>query len=146
VRDVESLVSLWPAVIELVRGENAMLAAVIADSRPVAAEGDDLILAFAASAPFLKKKAENADNRMIVGEALRSVTGVRWRLSYELRETPADQSQEVAGGATSEEEWVKRVIDEFDAEELADWDQDGSGEGAPEAGTARAITSNEGGA
>jgi len=138
-------VSLWPAVIELVRGENALLGALIAEARPVAAEGDDLILAFAASAQFLKKKAEDPANRMAVGEALRAITGVHWRLSYELRETPADPSAE-GTGATSEEEWVKRIIDEFDAEELAGSDQDEAGGSPSETGSARAITSNEGGA
>jgi DNA polymerase-3 subunit gamma/tau len=117
VRDLDSVAELWPAVIDLVRGENAMLGALIAEARPVAAEGEDLILAFAGSAQFMKKKAEDPANRMTVGEALRAVTGVRWRLSYELRETPGEGAPGMPQ-ATSEEEWVKRFIDEFDAEEL----------------------------
>jgi hypothetical protein len=145
IRDLDSLASMWPAVIELVRGENALLGALIAEARPVAADGEDLILAFAASAQFLKKKAEDPANRMTVGEALRAITGVRWRLSYELRETPSQGAAEPPE-ATSEEEWVKRFIDEFDAEELADWEgAEGTGEGAAGTPAARAVTS-EGGA
>jgi hypothetical protein len=47
------------------------------------------------------------------------VTGRRWRLSYELHDgigpTDGDESAPL-----SEQEWVQRFIDEFDAEELAD--------------------------
>jgi hypothetical protein len=108
---------VWPAVVDLVRGENALLGALIAEARPVAAQGEDLTLAFAASAQFLKRKAEDPANRMTVGEALRAVTGERWRLSYELREQPAGEQ---AAPERSEEEWVRRFIEEFDAEELDD--------------------------
>ena len=147
VRDLGALVELWPAVIDLVRGENAMLGALIAEARPVAAEGDDLILAFAASAQFMKKKAEDPANRLTVGEALHALTGVRWRLSYELRETPGDGLERP--DVTTEEEWVRRFIDEFDAEELQDRDSaETGGAGAPdeEQAGARAMTSNERGA
>jgi hypothetical protein len=115
-RDLAALAGLWPAVIDVVRGENALLGALIAEARPVALEGDDLAVAFPPTAQFLKKKAEDASNRAIVLEALRAVTGVRWRLSYVL-------SEELAGAgepqpAASEEEWVRRFIEEFDAEEI----------------------------
>jgi hypothetical protein len=82
---------------------------------------------------------------MTVGEALRAVTGVRWRLSYELREAPGEGAPGMPQ-ATSEEEWVKRFIDEFDAEELADWDDAGTGEPAngSEQPGARAISNERG--
>ena len=54
-------------MVELVRGEHAMLGAVIKDARPVALEGFDLTLAFSATAQFLRKKAEDPANRAIVG-------------------------------------------------------------------------------
>ena len=133
---------LWPAVVELVRGENAMLGAVIEDARPVALEGEDLTLAFASTAQFLNKKAEDPANRAIVGEALRSLAPGRWRLSYELREVPggegADGAEELA-----EEELVRRFIEEFDAEEVpADWLPDEPGRPA---GPRRAGRRREGG-
>jgi DNA polymerase-3 subunit gamma/tau len=78
--------------------------------------GEDLTVAFASSAAFLKKKAEHPDNRAIVTDALRQVTGGRWRLSYELSETVAVAESERE--PPTEEEWVKRFIEEFDAEEL----------------------------
>jgi DNA polymerase III subunit gamma/tau len=114
--DLESLQALWPAVVELVGMENKMLSAVLVDARPVAMAGEDLTVAFASSAAFLKKKAEHPDNRAIVSDALRQLSGGRWRLSYELLEADADAASELP--APTEEEWVARFMEEFDAEEL----------------------------
>jgi len=119
--NLDSLVELWPAVVELVRGEHAMLGAVIKDARPVALDGFDLTLAFSSTATFLRKKAEDPANRAIVGEALRSLAPGRWRLSYELRDVPGGEGGE-GSGELSEEELVRRFIEEFDAEEVpSDW-------------------------
>ena len=145
--DLESVRGVWPAVVELVRGEHALLGALIAEAQPVATDGEDLTLAFAATAQFLKKKAEDPANRLAVGEALRSITGRRWRLSYELRDELAPQDRPDAGGH-SEEEWVRRFIEEFDAEEIpGEWGSAPSG-GAAEGreGDVEAVTSNEKGA
>jgi DNA polymerase-3 subunit gamma/tau len=119
--DLHSLRALWPAVVELVTGENGLLGACIVEARPVAVAGEELTLAFAATAQFKKKKAEDAANRLVVGEALRSLTGVRWRISYELREELAGEAPAQEGGCT-EEEWVARFMTEFDAQELVDED------------------------
>jgi DNA polymerase-3 subunit gamma/tau len=145
-RDLESVRAVWPAVVDLVRSENGLLGALIAEAQPVAVNDDDLTLAFAETAQFLKKKAEDPANRVTVGEALRSLTGSRWRLSYELREQAAgEQGAEVVGH--SEEEWVRRFMDEFDAEEITgEWED--AADAAADAGErgARAVTSNEKGA
>ena len=117
------------------RGDHALLGALIAEARPVAVDGEDVTLAFASTAQFLKKKAEDPANRAAVGEALRAVMGGRWRLSYELRDEPA--SEEPPGSPErSEEEWVARFMQEFDAEEVTDDGERG----------AEAVTSNEKGA
>jgi DNA polymerase III subunit gamma/tau len=115
--DLESLLALWPAVVDAVGASNAMIAAAIADARPVAVAGEDLTVAFASSAAFLKKKAERPDNRAIVSDALLEVTGGRWRLSYELLESGAEDLSEQS--PPTEEEWVRRFMEEFDAEELS---------------------------
>ncbi len=114
--DLESLQALWPAVVELVGMENKMLSAVLVDTRPVGMAGEDLTVAFASSAAFLKKKAEHPDNRAIVSDALRQLSGGRWRLSYELLDADADAASELP--PPTEEEWVARFMQEFDAEEL----------------------------
>jgi DNA polymerase III subunit gamma/tau len=135
--DLESLYSLWPAVVDLVRSEHAMLGAVIVEARPVEVDGENLTLGFASSAQFLKKKAESPDNRAAVGEALATIAGGRWRLSYELRDELS-----AAGGSESdadaEGDRVRRFMEEFDAEEIVDAE---GGEPAAEA-----VTSNEKGA
>jgi DNA polymerase III subunit gamma/tau len=140
-RDLESVCSLWPAVVDLVRGENGLLGAVIGEARPVAVDGEDLTLAFAPTEQFLKKKAEDPDYRAAVGEALRAVVGGRWRLSYELRDEPAREDRGESP-AHSEEEWVARFMREFDAEDVTD----GDGERDAQAMSTQVATSNEKGA
>lgn len=144
VRDLSSVCAIWPAVVELVRGENARLGAAIEASLPVGVEGDELTLAFSSS--FLKKQAEKPDDRAIVGKALQAIAGGRWRLSYELRD-------ELAAADTgepqqrSEEEWVARFMREFDAEELTEDGEpvDAQDARADERG-AQPVISNEKGA
>jgi DNA polymerase-3 subunit gamma/tau len=122
-RDLESVCSLWPAVVDLVRGENALLGALIAESQPVEIDGEDLTVAFASSKPFLRKKASVPLNRAAVTEALRAVTGVRWRLAFELRDSLGAGQEQSPEAARSEEEWVARFMEEFDAEEIpGEWD------------------------
>ncbi len=150
--DLDAMLSLWPAVVEMVRAEHALLGALIAEARPAAVDGEDLTLAFASTAQFLKKKAEDPANRMAVGEALRSLTTQRWRLSYELRET-LDADGRPQPEDSSEEDWLRRFIEEFDAEEVvrgpADSDPPSAQAEAPVQDLERdveAVTSNEKGA
>jgi DNA polymerase-3 subunit gamma/tau len=132
-RDIESVYALWPAVVDLVRSEHALLGAVIGEARPVEVDGEELTLAYPFSAEFYKKKAEDPANRAAVGEALGALAGGRWRLRYELRDTPEPAEGEVRGGPT-EDEWVARFIDEFDAEELTDDGSESGERGSPAAG------------
>jgi DNA polymerase III subunit gamma/tau len=119
VEDLDALCELWPAVVDLVRSGNALLGALIDEAQPVALTDGELTVAFATTAPFLKKKAEDPANRATVAEALRELAGGRWKLVYELREELSAQAREAeAQGSHTEEEWVKRFMDEFDAEEL----------------------------
>jgi DNA polymerase-3 subunit gamma/tau len=117
--DVESLRALWPAVVELVKAGHGLCGAVIADARPVEVSGEDVTIGFATTATFLKKQAEDPDNRVIVTEALRRLAGGRWRISYELREElDAGQDGSPSGGTYTEEEWLARLKTELDAEEI----------------------------
>jgi hypothetical protein len=146
-RDLESVCALWPAVVELVRAEHSLLGAVICEARPVAVDGDDLTLAFASSAQFLKKKAEDPNYRAAVSEALRSIAGGRWRLSYELRDELAGEDRAESSGH-SEEEWVARFMREFDAEEVTEWDaapgaRDAGEDARENGGGAQPVISNE---
>ncbi len=119
-QNVEAFDALWPAVVELVGAENKLLSAVLSEARPVGVSEGELTVAFPPSASFSKKKAENSAHRATVTEALRQLTGQRrLRVSYELREELPPPAEGQAGGAPrTEEEWLARLKEEFDAKEL----------------------------
>ena len=101
-----------------------MLAALLADARPVAVNERELTLAFPGGAAFLKRKAEQDDHRRMAGEALQAVTGQRLALRYELRE---DEDEPEGEAVLSGEELVRRFMEEFDAEEVLE-DEPNEGE------------------
>jgi DNA polymerase-3 subunit gamma/tau len=112
---LETAAELWPAVVETVKQGNAMLAALLADAQAVAVGERDLTLAFPTGAAFLKRKAEQDDNRRVAAEAWRTVTGHPLALRYELRD---DVEQQAGAPVLSGEELVRRFMEEFDAEEI----------------------------
>ncbi len=114
--DLEAAVSFWPAVVEEVRARNAMLAALLADAKPVGVSERELTLAFPAGADFLKRKAEQDEHRRAAAEALKAVCGRTLVLRYELGDADGESAGEPP--ALSGEELVRRFIEEFDAEEL----------------------------
>ena len=118
--ELDNATACWPAVVDLVREENAMLAALLSDARPVAVGEQELTLAFPGGAAFLKRKAEQEDYRRVAGEALKAVTGRRLALRYELRD---DENEPEGEPVLSGEELVQRFMEEFDAEEVLEDDQ-----------------------
>jgi DNA polymerase-3 subunit gamma/tau len=126
--DAEDLEALWQAAVELVGADNKLLSAVLAGSRPVALSDEELTVAFASTASFLKKKAEDNAHRTAVAEALRQLTGQRrLRVVYELREElPPLPEGQAAQAPRTEEEWVARFKEELDAEELLDEGEGGA--------------------
>ncbi|MFZ0090734.1 MAG: DNA polymerase III subunit gamma/tau [Solirubrobacteraceae bacterium] len=119
--ELQTVAACWPAVLDVVRQENQMLAALLADARPVALDDHDVTVAFPAGKAFLKRKAEQDDYRRAAAEALRSVIGTPLVLRYELRDE-ADLPEPAAG--LSQEELVKRLVEEFDAQDVLDDDQE----------------------
>jgi hypothetical protein len=115
--DLDTIVASWPAVIDVVRQDNAMLAALLADARPVSLADQNLMIAFPIGAAFLKRKAEQEDHRRAAAEAFRVVTGQALRLRYELSDDGCAQAQPDAP-VLSGEDLVRRFVEEFDAEEL----------------------------
>ncbi|HWD76514.1 MAG TPA: DNA polymerase III subunit gamma/tau [Solirubrobacteraceae bacterium] len=120
--ELQTVAACWPAVIDVVRAENQMLAALLADARPVALDDQDVTVAFPAGKAFLKRKAEQDDYRRATTEALRAVVGTPLVLRYELRDEPPEPEPDAAG--LSHEELVKRLVEEFDAQEVLDDDQE----------------------
>ena len=104
---------LWPAVIEQIKGSNAMLAHALADATPVGASDRELVLAFPAGAEFNKRKAEQDEHRRMVADAVRTLSGQGLVPRYELRDIAAP-----APPTLSDDEVVQHFIEEFDAEEI----------------------------
>jgi DNA polymerase-3 subunit gamma/tau len=116
--ELETVAACWPAVIELVRQENQLLASVLADARPVSLTEQGVTLAFPADRAFYKRKAEQDENRRAAADALRSVIGTALKLRYELRDEDIPPAPSDHG--LSQEELVKRLVEEFDAQEVLD--------------------------
>ena len=112
--DLPTVTGLWPTLIETVRAQKPLLAAVIAEAQPVKVARGELTIGFPAEAAFLCRKAQDKANRDLVAASLRTVTGQPLRLTYELR----DDIAAPAVPPPSEEEWIARFVDEFDAEEV----------------------------
>jgi DNA polymerase III subunit gamma/tau len=113
--------TLWSAVLESVRADHGLLGAVCDEAVPARLTEQELTLAFASTAPFLKRKAEDPDNRAMLIDTLQRLTGRRYRVSFELREDLPQRDGSGAGPAT-EEEIMARLVAELDAEELPeDW-------------------------
>jgi DNA polymerase-3 subunit gamma/tau len=125
--DLERLKIIWPAAVDAVRVENAMVGALLGEARPAELEGDRLTVAFPAGAAFSKKKAES--NRELLQTALHGLTGRSLAIVYEL-------NGDVTGAAPvptlPEEELLDRLVREFGAEEVFDDEPEGGDPGAPD--------------
>jgi DNA polymerase III subunit gamma/tau len=118
---LEQMTGMWPAVVELVRGANAMLASLLAGARPIAVTDTEVMLAFPINAAFMKRKVESDEHRRATAEALRNVTGATLMPRYELAEDDvlAEVAVPVATVKTvSGDELVRRFVEEFGAEEI----------------------------
>jgi hypothetical protein len=111
---------LWPAVLERVRETEGgeMMAALLADARPLALEEDVLVLSYPASASFSKRKIEDRANGERLGQALRLVSGRPLVARFEIHDD-ADGGEEkgIPVVRLTEEELIARFKSEFDAEE-----------------------------
>ncbi len=110
--------ALWPAVLESVRAQHKLLRAFFSEAVPMNVTEDHLTVAFPVSAAFNKRKAEEPDNRKILIDALKALTGRRYSVSFELSED-APSADGMDREALTEEEIVARLMSELDAEELS---------------------------
>ncbi|HET9073300.1 MAG TPA: DNA polymerase III subunit gamma/tau [Solirubrobacteraceae bacterium] len=119
--DLGQMIELWPAVVELVRGQNAMLASLLELATPVGLAQGELSLALPPGAMFHKRKAESTEHRQMAAAAVRSVTGTEFELTYRLAEPVEVATPAVPVDDTlSEAELVRRFVETFDAQELTD--------------------------
>ena len=120
--DLELIKGLWPAVLDAVRNENAMVAALLGEARPSAAAGAELTVSFPEGAEFSRKKAEA--NRELLTTALRGLIGRSAGVKFDLGAPPAEEGGR--GPVLSEDELLERLKAEFQAEEVFDDDEEGT--------------------
>jgi DNA polymerase-3 subunit gamma/tau len=116
--DLAKLVSLWPAVVEQVRESGSgLLSQILSAARPVALNVEDAVLdvGFPASAAFNKRKAEAAEARDKLADAVKTIIGERLRPVYVLLDGEADAPP--GEPKLSEDELFELMRTEFDAEE-----------------------------
>jgi DNA polymerase-3 subunit gamma/tau len=106
---------MWPAVVEQIKEDNAMLAHALAGARPVEVSEDELVVAFPAGAEFNKRKAEQDEHRRMVADAVLVLSGRRLVPRYEMRELEVAEPETL-----SDDRLVQRLVEEFDAEEILD--------------------------
>ena len=80
--ELEQVRTLWPAVAEAVREQNAMVGALVGHARLTEVDGGRLTVCFPEEQAFSKKKAEA--NRDLVESAIRGLTGHTVTVVYEL--------------------------------------------------------------
>ena len=113
--DLAALTDLWPAVLDALCEQHALLHGIVAPARPVALDGHDLVLAYDPGQAFFRRKAETTANREALAEVVRSLAGFQPRLRFELATPDAGAP---APPGVSEAEWVERFKQEFDAQEI----------------------------
>jgi DNA polymerase-3 subunit gamma/tau len=117
--ELAGLRAVWPAVIEAVRSENALCAALLAGTTPIAIDGTQVTVAFPPTDDYHRRKADDAGYRQCVAMAVRTVTGAKAQIAYVLAQAPpADAEEPAAAAQPTDDEWVRRLVSEFDAEEI----------------------------
>jgi DNA polymerase III subunit gamma/tau len=120
--DLERVVRLWPAVLDQMRQSgSAMLSALFEGARPVGLDSEESVLriGFPTSATFNKRKAEAAEQRERFAEAMQAIVGERLRPVYVLIDGEPEGAEPTGGTEVDEEELLRRLKSEFDAEEVS---------------------------
>lgn len=120
---LEEIQRIWPAVLQKLGETAPALAATFEGVRPDGLEGEELSIGFPPDKTFNKRKAEAPERRDALIAALVAVTGQTLRPTYDLLdgEAPEPEADEDAGKAdgVDEEELLRRLKSEFDAEEVS---------------------------
>ncbi len=117
--EIEFVRGLWPAALDAVRAENAMVAALLGDARASAISGSKLTVSFPEGAEFSRKKADA--NRVLLQTALRGLTGRSLEIAFDLLAPPPGEGE--PRPVMSEDELLERLKAEFKAEEVFDDDE-----------------------
>ncbi|HSE82838.1 MAG TPA: DNA polymerase III subunit gamma/tau [Gaiellaceae bacterium] len=117
--DLGELQAAWKqSILPTVSEKSIPTGSVLAEARPVALEGDRLVLEFPPAASFHRGLAEDPKNASVLATVLHEVTGRRLSVAFELGEgAPAEDAQPEEEPAT-EEEIIALVQTTFDTRKL----------------------------
>lgn len=115
--DLEHLKRAWPVVLEAVKKRQPGLAAVLGEGQPDSLDGNELLIKFPGGYSFQANLVARDDNRAIIAEALREVTGTELRVATKLATEPgpepAAKKEDVR--ILSKDELLRVLKQEFDA-------------------------------
>jgi len=112
--DLEKLVGLWPAVMDQVRAQGSeLLSSALSAARPIAVDVEQAVIqvGFPVGARFNKRKAEAADARNRLAEAVKTIVGERLKPVYVVLE--GDEAETTATSEPEAELTPEQIFEEF---------------------------------
>jgi DNA polymerase-3 subunit gamma/tau len=113
--ELSAVRDLWPAIVDQVKEDNAMLAHALAVAQPVDVSEHELLVAFPVGSDFNKRKAEQDEHRRLVADVVKMLSGRQLVPRYEFRELGAAVPEPLA-----DDRLVQHFVEEFGAEEILD--------------------------
>jgi DNA polymerase-3 subunit gamma/tau len=110
--DLDRLVHIWPAALEVLSEDNELLGAALAEARPHSLDSGRLTIAFPPGSEFARKKAEA--KREVVQRAIHGLTGVTLVIAFEVNGDAAPPEPK----RLSTDELVESVKRDFAATEV----------------------------
>jgi DNA polymerase-3 subunit gamma/tau len=116
--ELSQLQDAWQrSVLPAVQERSIPVATLLGEARPVALEGETLVLEFASVADFHRRQVEDPKNLAHVHAALHAVTGHRLAVTTTLA-PPPDGTEAANDEPVGEDEFISLLTDQFDAKEV----------------------------
>lgn len=84
--DLESVAGRWPRVLEEVKARRPYTFALLADGKPVAIRGEELVVEFPAESQFAAETLQDVRHRELVEEAVRQAVGRKFQVRFVVAE------------------------------------------------------------
>jgi DNA polymerase-3 subunit gamma/tau len=110
--DLDRLLHIWPAAVEIIAEENQLLGAALAEAKPHSLDAGRLVVAFPPGSEFVRKKAEA--KREVVQRAIHGLTGASVAIVFEVN----GDAVPAAPKALSTDELIESVKRDFGATEV----------------------------